>query len=253
MMEGAAASTVQWQDRSEDDSSPNGERQGHEVPTSTAPVQHKVILYGSGFDDWSSPIQKYFMESNPRKTVGQIRVELKQANEEHGYYYAHSTNDGQAIMLIRNPTEVKSKENIQQWLEWWIEWLKKWKEGKNAAIISPEKKYDSIVKMTIKTLQTDRVLDDPEHVKASAQYGEHHELLNALTKHGEFMRSLNLEREEESQVGQLSDEGGKHKGKMNHRCAEETREYDHDQVEPTYLRSKPTGGSSRNQGLQLCW
>lgn len=63
------------------------------------------------------------------------------------------------------------------------------------------------MKITAKVLGVESVLDGPEHAKATAQYRKHCELLDALAKCGEFMRSLSLERKkEESLEDQFSDE-----------------------------------------------
>lgn len=67
-------------------------------------------------------------------------------------------------------------------------------------IISPPGKYDPIVKMTAKAQVIPSVLDDPEHAEATSQYREHQDILDALRKHGNFMRSLSSENEEEENL-----------------------------------------------------
>lgn len=55
-------------------------------------------------------MQNYFMGCNLKKALEEVDAELRGAMEKKGHYNAQNMKDGQVIMVIQNPTKVKTKE-----------------------------------------------------------------------------------------------------------------------------------------------
>ncbi|KAI3364635.1 hypothetical protein L3Q82_011414 [Scortum barcoo] len=113
-------------------------------------------------------MQKYFIDEMPTYNVGQIESiaeELLPELDAKGHYYARTfTRDGQALVIVKTPTKIKTKADVLEWLTWWVKQLNTTWAGCNIeALISPNKKYDAVVKMTANVLGIESILENPRN------------------------------------------------------------------------------------------
>ncbi|KAM3604809.1 uncharacterized protein V6R79_016430 [Siganus canaliculatus] len=175
-------------------------------------VPHRFIIWGEGVQTWSSAVQTHFlsqMVGHSDKPIKQIEEEMLPTLDTQGYYYTPAiTSQNQALVVVKTPTDVKTKKGTLEWLAWWKEKLETtWQGCSIEAMISATKKYDAIVKMTTKVLGVDCVLEDPL-VKAASQFKEYNEVLKGLRQIGAEMRARTTAEEDEdgSVIRSISDE-----------------------------------------------
>lgn len=94
-------------------------------------------------------------------------VEAVVADPERRGYYSEHLMDGQIVMVKKCPTEIKTKENVRDWLQWWAQVLEYWTGGGIVALVNPSAKYYPIVKMTAKVMGVECVLVGPGHTEAT--------------------------------------------------------------------------------------
>lgn len=102
-------------------------------------VPHRVIVFGDGLQTWS-PVTLEHFKYCPRVTEEQLEGEVNEMMQNPGYYYADTCMDGQAIMVMRCPNKVKTKEDVRTWIEWWLQVLNEWNRGRITVLVSPSKK-----------------------------------------------------------------------------------------------------------------
>ncbi|KAM3582740.1 uncharacterized protein V6R79_007992 [Siganus canaliculatus] len=164
-------------------------------------VSHRFIIWGEGIRTWSSAVQTHFLDQmvvHSDKTIEQMEEEMLPTLDTQGYYYTPAiTSQKQALVVVKTPTEVKTKTDIYNWLVWWIEKLETtWRGCSIEAIISPNKKYDAVVKMTAGVLGIDSVLEDPQ-ARATGKFKEHEEILSRLRQRGAKLKAWAENEEEE--------------------------------------------------------
>ncbi|KAM3583197.1 uncharacterized protein V6R79_015670 [Siganus canaliculatus] len=180
---------------------------GHpdEEPLEEAPwlqgVPHRFIIWGEGIQTWSPAVQTHLLDQmvgHSGKSMEQIEEEMLPTLEMQGYYYTPAiTSQKQALVVVKTPTEVKTKTDIYNWLVWWIEKLEvTWRGCSIEAIISPNKKYDAVVKMTAGVLGIDSVLEDPQ-ARATGKFKEHEGILSRLRQRGAELKAWAENEEEE--------------------------------------------------------
>ncbi|KAM3582756.1 uncharacterized protein V6R79_016158 [Siganus canaliculatus] len=179
-----------------------------EEPLEEAPwlqrVPHRFIIWGEGIRTWSSAVQTHFLDQmvgHSGKSIEQIEEEVQPTLDTQGYYYTPAiTSQKQALVVVKTPTEVKTKTDIYNWLVWWIEKLETtWRGCSIEAIISPNKKYDAVVKMTAGVLGIDSVLEDPQ-ARATGKFKEHEEILSRLRQRGAEPKAWAENEEEDGSV-----------------------------------------------------
>lgn len=168
----------------------------------TRGIPHRVILFGDGIPTWCSPVWDHLAKYCIGKEEDRLRGQVTQAMGETGVYYANSRMGEQAIMVLRCPTKIKTKDEVQTWLEWWVKLLDTWDRGGITVLISPSKKYDPITKMTAQVLGVEHLLEGIT-AKATSQYSEHRDLLQDLKNRGLLLRALQHHDDEHSVVDEL--------------------------------------------------
>lgn len=71
--------------------------------------------------------------------------------KNHSVYVGPRVDSGTRLAGVKHP-KVGKKERLQEWLQWWRDLLGAWKNREIVALISPDEKYDPIVKMAAKAI-----------------------------------------------------------------------------------------------------